>query len=163
DLLADTLGVIFYQDQVLEVAITLGGLTAGQADQFRRAMSRRPSHAAMERFREVFLAGARERGVDEATAQSILEKLLAFSELGVTTVHGLGADLARAIVAERDASGPYRSLPDLLRRTGIPRWVAERLIAVGALGEFGMGRRELLWQLGLMLPESVGVATRRPA
>ena len=43
ELLRDTLGVVLYQDQVLEVAMRMGGFTAGQADQFRRAMSRRRS------------------------------------------------------------------------------------------------------------------------
>src|SRR5262249_25476985 len=69
-------------------------------------------------------------------------------------VRGIGADLARAIVAEREAHGPYRSLPDLLRRTGMPRTAAEHLITVGALAEFGLGRRELLWQLGLLVGET---------
>ncbi|HTE86987.1 MAG TPA: DNA polymerase III subunit alpha, partial [Dehalococcoidia bacterium] len=39
DLLGDTLGIVLYQDQVLEVANIIGGFTPGQADQFRRAMS----------------------------------------------------------------------------------------------------------------------------
>jgi error-prone DNA polymerase len=72
--------------------------------------------------------------------------------LGFQTVRGIGEDLALAIVAERDANGAYRSLPDLLRRTGMPRAAAEHLITIGALAEFGLGRRELLWQLGLLIP-----------
>ncbi|MBI2755170.1 MAG: DNA polymerase III subunit alpha [Chloroflexi bacterium] len=57
-LLADTLGVVLYQDQVLEVAIEMGQFTPGQADQFRRSMSRRRSREAMERFKEDFIRGA---------------------------------------------------------------------------------------------------------
>ncbi|MBA2450646.1 MAG: hypothetical protein H0V51_21755, partial [Chloroflexi bacterium] len=72
--------------------------------------------------------------------------------LGLTTVRGLGEELAGAIVAERVAHGPYRSLADLLRRSALPRPLAERLIAVGALADFGLSRRELLWQLGLLIP-----------
>jgi error-prone DNA polymerase len=72
--------------------------------------------------------------------------------LGFETVRGIGEDLAKAMVLERETNGPYRSLPDLLRRTGMPRNAAEHLISVGALGEFGLGRRELLWQLGLLIP-----------
>jgi error-prone DNA polymerase len=74
--------------------------------------------------------------------------------LGFETVRGIGEDLAKAIVAERQAHGAYRSLPDLLRRTGMPRNAAEHLITVGALAEFGLGRRELLWQLGLLTGET---------
>src|SRR6185503_13050774 len=60
----------------------------------------------------------------------------------------------------REAHGAYRSLPDLLRRTGMPRQAAEHLISVGALAEFGLGRRELLWQLGLLLPSVTVGGTR---
>lgn len=241
ELLQDTLGVVLYQDQVLEVAIELGGFSPGQADQFRRAMSRRRSKAAMEGFRASFLDGAARRGVPEHVANAIFDKLHAFSEfgfpkshayafavlayqsawlrhyytaeyyaallnnqpmgfyaphvligdarrhglhvlrvainrstercrpvasdqilLGLGAVKGVGDDLARLIVAERTAHGAYRSLPDLLRRTGLPRKAAEHLISVGALAEFGLGRRELLWQLGLLLPSDGPRATDRP-
>src|SRR5918912_566673 len=74
--------------------------------------------------------------------------------LGFETVKGIGEELARAIVAERETNGAYVSLPDLLRRTGMPRPAAEHLISVGALSEFGLGRRELLWQLGLLVPST---------
>ena len=42
-MLEETLGVILYQEQVLEVAMALAGFTAGQADALRRAMSRKRS------------------------------------------------------------------------------------------------------------------------
>jgi error-prone DNA polymerase len=231
ELLKDTLGIVLYQDQVLEVAIEMGGFTPGQADQFRRSMSRKRSREAMERFRVAFIEGAVRKHVSASVAGDIFDKLCAFSEfgfpkshayafavlayqsawlrryygaeyyaallnnqpmgfyaphvligdarrrgiqvlrvainrssarckpvspdhllLGFETVRGIGSDLAKAIVAEREAHGPYRSLPDLLRRTGMPRNAAEHLITVGALAEFGLGRRELLWQLGLLTP-----------
>src|SRR4029434_4919567 len=47
ELLRDTLGIVLYQDQVLEVAIEMGGFTPGQADQLRRAMRRRRPRGAM--------------------------------------------------------------------------------------------------------------------
>src|SRR6202163_1355532 len=243
ELLKDTLGIVLYQDQVLEVAIEMGGFSPGQADQFRRSMSRKRSREAMERFRTDFIAGALKKGVKAHQAGDIFDKLFAFSEfgfpkshayafavlayqsawlrhyyaaeyyaallnnqpmgfyaphvligdarchglqvlrvainssgarcrpvtpehilLGFETVRGVGKDLAKAIVAEREANGPFRSLPDLLRRTGMPRNAAEHLISVGALAEFGLGRRELLWQIGLLTPStSVGRVRGRPA
>ncbi len=233
ELLKDTLGIVLYQDQVLEVAIEMGGFTPGQADQFRRSMSRRRSREAMERFRTAFVEGAMRKGVTAREAGDVFDKLCAFSEfgfpkshayafavlayqsawlrhyygaeyyaallnnqpmgfyaphvligdarrhglqvlrvsinasaarckpvnpgqilLGFETVRGIGSDLAQSIVDERVAHGPYRSLPDLLRRTGMPRPAVEHLISVGALAEFGLGRRELLWQLGLLVGET---------
>jgi error-prone DNA polymerase len=233
DLLRDTLGIVLYQDQVLEVAIEMGGFSPGQADQFRRSMSRRRSREAMERFRTSFIEGAGKKDVSAHQSGDVFDKLCAFSEfgfpkshayafavlayqsawlrhyygaeyyaallnnqpmgfyaphvligdarrhglqvlrvainrsgarclpvtpehilLGFETVRGIGEDLAKAIVFERETNGPYRSLPDLLRRTGMPRNAAEHLITVGALAEFGLGRRELLWQLGLLVPNT---------
>ena len=74
--------------------------------------------------------------------------------LGFMMVRSLGEEMAEAIVAERETNGPYQSLADLLRRTGLPYQIAENLIAVGALSEFGLSRRDLLWQLGLLMPRS---------
>jgi error-prone DNA polymerase len=74
--------------------------------------------------------------------------------LGLATVRSLSEEMAGAIVAERDANGSYRSLADLLRRTGLPHTAAQNLISIGGLGEFGLSRRELLWQLGLLMPRS---------
>ena len=65
---------------------------------------------------------------------------------------GLSEQVAEVIVREREANGVYRSLFELLRRTGLSYKLAESLIRVGALSEFGLSRRELIWQLGLLVP-----------
>ena len=88
DVLEETLGVVIYQEQVLLVAERLGGFTAGEADQFRRAMSRRRSLEAMERYRERFMAGARERRVPPHVAEQVFENLLGFAEFGFPKSHG---------------------------------------------------------------------------
>src|SRR6266516_3610412 len=56
--LTETLGVILYQDQVLQVCQALAGFTAGQAEALRRAMSRRRSRELMAGFWEEFKEGA---------------------------------------------------------------------------------------------------------
>ena len=85
--LRDTLGVVVFQDQVLDVAIALAGFTVGEAEGLRRAMSRRRSRAALEAYRERFLAGAAGRGVDAETAERVFEKLAGFSEFGFPKSH----------------------------------------------------------------------------
>jgi error-prone DNA polymerase len=85
--LKDTLGVVLFQDQVLEVAMALAGFTAGQGEALRRAMSRKRSHAAMASFWEEFRAGAARKGVPEPVARRIFDKLLAFSEFGFPKSH----------------------------------------------------------------------------
>lgn len=85
--LADTLGIIIYQDQVMEVCKALAGFTDGQADQLRRAMSRKRSREQMERFRGLFMEGAARNGVREEVAARVFEKVVAFSEFGFPKSH----------------------------------------------------------------------------
>jgi error-prone DNA polymerase len=87
DALAETLGVILYQDQVLQVCQALAGFTAGQAEALRRAMSRRRSRELMAGFWEEFRRGAAARGVPEATARRVFAQVVAFSEFGFPKSH----------------------------------------------------------------------------
>jgi error-prone DNA polymerase len=85
--------------------------------------------------------------------------------LGLSQVRGLGGSwfdrrddptkttIPQLLVAERK-NGPYRSLSELITRTRIDRSTAEALIRSGTLDEFGLDRRELLWQLGLLVQGS---------
>jgi error-prone DNA polymerase len=97
--LHDTLGVVVFQDQVLEVAIALAGFSTGEAESLRRAMSRKRSRDALERHRQRFCAGAAGRGVPEATALKVFEKVVAFSEFGFPKSHAA----AFAILAYQSA------------------------------------------------------------
>ncbi len=85
--LGETLGVILYQDQVLQVCQALAGFTSGQAEALRRAMSRRRSRELMGGFWEEFRAGAAARGVPEATAEKVFTQVIAFSEFGFPKSH----------------------------------------------------------------------------
>jgi error-prone DNA polymerase len=277
--LSETLGVILYQEQVLQAAIAVAGFTEGQAEALRRAMSRKRSRENMTRFWELFRDGAASRGVSEDIAKTVFEKIIAFAEFGFPKSHSaafailayqsawlrryyptefncallnaqpmgfypphvlvhdakrhgvtvlppeinasgaectveddamrigfgyvqsIGADTAKAIAAERVRNGEYRSLADFVRRMNLvpderwrtaraegDGWVAEdsaprvfasvqpratkfrwdkrrpastehplvkeeaieNLIQTGAFDAFGLNRRELLWQLGLL-------------
>ena len=81
--------------------------------------------------------------------------------LGLTTVRGLGRELAREIVAEREAHGPYRSLAGSAPadRPAAPR--GREPDRGRRPGELGLRRRELLWQLGLLLPARRHGSARR--
>ena len=85
--LRETLGVIVFQDQVLEVAMALAGFSIGEAEGLRRAMSRKRSLEAIEAFRGRFVEGAVERGVDEGVADAVFDKLVGFSGFGFPKSH----------------------------------------------------------------------------
>jgi error-prone DNA polymerase len=226
--LRSTFGVVVFQDQVLEVAIALAGFTVGEAEGLRRAMSRKRSHDALEAFRERFIEGAREKGVDAETADRVFDKLVGFSGFGFPKAHAaafgllayqstwlrhyypaeflcallnaqpmgfyppatlvrdaqrhgvevlpvdvnlsgarcvveweavriglnyissVGTEDAEALVAEREASGPYRDIADLARRSRLSYDGLEALVKGGACDGFWKPRRDLLWELGLV-------------
>jgi error-prone DNA polymerase len=269
--LAATLGVVVFQDQVLDVAIALAGFTIGEAEALRRAMSRKRSRAALEAHRVRFVEGAVARGVAEQTAQEVYDTLVGFSgfgfpkshaaafgllayqsawlrhhhpaaflcallneqpmgfyppaslvrdaqrrgvqvrppdvnlsdarcslealpgavpregcppgspptdtasadlsqgcpreacpsgdrhavRVGLAYVQSVGKDDAVAIVAEREAGGPFADVRDLARRAPVSQDALEALVRGGACDAFGR-RRDLLWELGLVLrPASV--------
>ena len=85
--LAETLGVVVFQEQVLEVAIALAGFTVGEAEGLRRAMSRKRSRDAIEAYRQRFLDGAAANGVPRATAERVFGKALGFASFGFPKSH----------------------------------------------------------------------------
>ena len=85
--LRSTLGVVVFQDQVLDVAIALAGFTVGEAEGLRRAMSRKRSRAALESHRVRFIEGAVRNGVDEKVADLVYDKLVGFSGFGFPKSH----------------------------------------------------------------------------
>ncbi len=85
--LRETLGVVVFQDQVLEVAIALAGFSVGEAEGLRRAMSRKRSEEAIEAFRERFVEGAVAKGVEPKLADEVYDKLVGFSGFGFPKSH----------------------------------------------------------------------------
>jgi error-prone DNA polymerase len=85
--LRDTLGVVVFQDQVLEVAMSLAGFSVGEAEGLRRAMSRKRSEEAIEAYRGRFVDGASRNGVDAETANLVYDKLAGFSGFGFPKSH----------------------------------------------------------------------------
>jgi error-prone DNA polymerase len=85
--LRDTLGVVVFQDQVLEVAIALAGFSVGEAEGLRRAMSRKRSEEAIEAFRGRFVEGAVAKSVDAKLADEVYDKLVGFSGFGFPKSH----------------------------------------------------------------------------
>ncbi len=89
--------------------------------------------------------------------------------LGLGAVRTIGADLAGRIVSERQAGGRYASLLDLTGRVQLSVPQTEALATAGALGCFGITRREALWAAGAAAAErpdrlpGVGSSSHVPA
>jgi error-prone DNA polymerase len=75
--------------------------------------------------------------------------------LGLSYIRSVGEDDAKAVVAEREANGPYADVGDLARRTSLDARELEALLRSGACDRWGK-RRDLLWELGLVTrPQTV--------
>ncbi|MGI9232715.1 MAG: DNA polymerase III subunit alpha [Woeseiaceae bacterium] len=84
--LEETYGVILYQEQVMQIAQVLAGYTLGGADLLRRAMGKKKPEE-MAKQREIFVAGATDRGVTEATATRIFDLMEKFAGYGFNKSH----------------------------------------------------------------------------
>ena len=87
-ILADTLGTIVFQEQVIQVAMALAGFSAGEAEGLRRAMSRKRSEEALLAHRERFVSGAVERGASpEVGERGVRAGASGFSGFGFPKAH----------------------------------------------------------------------------
>jgi error-prone DNA polymerase len=235
--LRETLGTIIFQDQVIEVSMAFAGLSPGEAEGLRRAMSRKRSVAAIDAYHDRFVRRAMERwdDVDAELAERVWTMVKGFSGFGFPKAHGaafgllayqstwlrvhygteflaalldeqpmgfyppdalvheaqrrgitvlapdvnasaagctvveldgapavriglgyvLGvrADDVEALVAAREAEGPFRTVEDLASRAGAGRGALEQLAWSGACDALAAGsRRRALWDLGVAAP-----------
>ncbi|HEX2222154.1 MAG TPA: PHP domain-containing protein [Candidatus Limnocylindria bacterium] len=86
-ILEDTLGVILYQEQVMQIAIEVCGYTALEADIFRKAMGSHRSHREMEKEHARFVAGAMRTGLTAENAEELFRSCSAFAEFGFARAH----------------------------------------------------------------------------
>jgi DNA polymerase III subunit alpha len=85
-ILKETLGVIVYQEQVMQIANTLAGYSLGEADLLRRAMGKKIAEE-MAAQRDRFVKGARERGFPEKKIVKIFDLMEQFAGYGFNKSH----------------------------------------------------------------------------
>ena len=85
-ILAETYGVIIYQEQVIQIAQVMGGYTLGQADLLRRAMGKKDK-AEMASHQAKFVEGATAKGVKRDDAKYIFELVDKFAGYGFNKSH----------------------------------------------------------------------------
>ncbi len=87
--LEETLGVILFQEQVLQVAVAMAGFSQTDAAALRKAMSRKRSLEAMHALRTAFIDGAAAKGVPTNIAADTFEILCGFASYGFCKSHAL--------------------------------------------------------------------------
>jgi len=85
--LARTLGVSIFQEQVMQIAVVAAGFTAGEADRLRRAMAAWRRKGGLEPFRQRLIDGMLARGYELDYAERIFKMIQGFGEYGFPESH----------------------------------------------------------------------------
>jgi DNA polymerase-3 subunit alpha len=91
-LLRETLGVIVYQEQVMQISNVIGGYSLGAADLLRRAMGKK-DEKEMAKQREIFMAGAAERKFPKGIAGDLFDLMEKFAGYGFNKSHSAAYSL----------------------------------------------------------------------
>jgi error-prone DNA polymerase len=86
-ILERTLGVPLFQEQVMQIAITGAGYTAGEADQLRRDMAAWKKTGRLMRHRDRLLSGFAARGITRDFGEKLFEQIKGFGEYGFPESH----------------------------------------------------------------------------
>ncbi len=98
EILEPTYGIIIYQEQVMQIAQTLAGFSAGEADILRRAMGKKKK-AELDRQKERFINGAIKNGISKEVANFVFTKIEPFAQYGFNKSHAA----AYALIAYQTA------------------------------------------------------------
>ena len=90
--LAETYGIMVYQEQVMQTAQVLGGYSLGGADMLRRAMGKKKAEEMAE-HRAIFRKGAAEKGIDQDKADEVFDLMEKFAGYGFNKSHAAAYSL----------------------------------------------------------------------
>lgn len=111
-ILQKTYGILVYQEQIMQLLQVLADYTLGEADIFRRAISKKKNDV-LKTQKEKFIHGCLKNGLSEEKALMIFEHILRFGEYGFNKAHSVGYAKMIAIMAYSKVKFPgifYESL-----------------------------------------------------
>lgn len=114
DILKETYGLIIYQEQVMQIATKVGGLSLAQADSLRKAMSKK-KHDQMAAYKETFVQGALKNHCSYKQAVELFDTMEKFASYGFNKSHSYAYGLIAYQMAYLKANYPlyfYQNLFD---------------------------------------------------
>ncbi|MGW0043088.1 DNA polymerase III subunit alpha [Rhodococcus sp. NPDC003348] len=161
DILAETYGLIVYQEQIMQIAQKVAGYSLGQADLLRRAMGKKKKEILDEAY-DGFAAGMKENGFSQAAITALWDTVLPFAGYAFNKSHAAGYGLVSFWTAYFKANYPSEYMAALLTSVGddkdksaiyladcrsmgitvLPPDVNESVVNFASVGEdirFGMG------------------------
>ncbi|CAM3127352.1 DNA polymerase III subunit alpha [Stackebrandtia soli] len=117
DILAETYGLIVYQEQIMLIAQRVAGFTMGQADILRKAMGKKKKEVLEEQF-AAFQGGMRDQGFKDDAIQTLWDTVLPFAGYAFNKSHAAGYALVSYWTAYLKANFPAEYMAALLTSVG---------------------------------------------
>ncbi len=86
EILKETYGIIIYQEQVMQIAQVMAGYSLGAADLLRRAMGKKKKEEMIKQ-RDIFIEGAKAKGVSEEKSSEVFDLMEKFASYGFNKSH----------------------------------------------------------------------------
>ncbi|MCQ2800569.1 MAG: DNA polymerase III subunit alpha [Bacilli bacterium] len=114
--LESTYGVIIYQEQINQIATSFANYTMGEADMFRRVISKKKKEE-MASNRDTFISRAVQNGHDEKTAAKVFSLIEKFADYGFNKSHSVGYSTIACSMAYLKAHYPLEFYAAILETT----------------------------------------------
>ncbi|AZN40224.1 DNA polymerase III subunit alpha [Paenibacillus albus] len=124
-ILADTYGIIVYQEQIMQIASTMAGFSLGESDLLRRAVSKK-KREVLDEERAHFVAGSLSQGYAEKDANAVYDMIVRFADYGFPRAHAAAYGVLAFQTAWLKANHPIPFMASMLASvTGSQRKTAE--------------------------------------
>ncbi len=112
-ILADTYGIIIYQEQIMQIASKMAGFSLGEADLLRRAVSKKKIESLLNE-REHFVNGAIENGYEKIIANDVYDMIVRFANYGFNRSHAVAYSVLAFQTAYLKAHYPVEFMTALI-------------------------------------------------
>ncbi|WP_100373746.1 DNA polymerase III subunit alpha [Bacillus sp. FJAT-45037] len=113
EIIGSTYGVIVYQEQIMKIAVKMAGFTLAEADSLRRAISKK-NKQELDRSRERFITGAKQKSYEEKVSQQIFNLIERFANYGFNRSHAVAYSMISYQLAYLKAHYPLAFFTALL-------------------------------------------------
>ncbi|MEK5029725.1 DNA polymerase III subunit alpha [Paenibacillus sp. FSL M7-1046] len=127
-ILADTYGIIVYQEQIMQIASRMAGFSLGEADLLRRAVSKK-KRETLDKERSHFVEGSLRLGYLETDANAVYDMIVRFADYGFPRAHAAAYGVLAFQTAYLKAHYPVQFMSAMLTAVmGTHRKVAEYVL-----------------------------------
>ncbi|MEA3308276.1 MAG: DNA polymerase III subunit alpha [Chloroflexota bacterium] len=113
DILSDTYGIIVYQEQIMQIAVTMAGYERGEADMLRKAVAKK-KQKLMVKHKQLFHQGAVKKGVSVEAIEAVWGDIEFFARYGFNRAHATDYAVITAQTAYLKAHYPLEFMTSLL-------------------------------------------------